>query len=41
MPYIKDVVNVASDENCGFRVIALLHGYNEDSWPMVHQDLDN
>lgn len=28
--YIEDIVNVASDENCGFIVIASLHGYNED-----------
>ncbi|CAK8533254.1 unnamed protein product [Lathyrus sativus] len=28
--YIDDVVNVVSDGNCGFRVIASLHGYGED-----------
>ncbi|CAK8564412.1 unnamed protein product [Lathyrus sativus] len=37
--YIDDVVNVVSDGNCGFRVIASLHGYGEDGWPMVHRDL--
>ncbi|KAI5399389.1 hypothetical protein KIW84_064662 [Lathyrus oleraceus] len=37
--YIEDVVNVESDGNCGFRVIASLHGYGEDGWPMVHREL--
>ncbi|CAK8570643.1 unnamed protein product [Lathyrus sativus] len=37
--YIDDVVNVASDGNCGFRVNASLHGYGEDGWPMVRRDL--
>ncbi|CAK8536923.1 unnamed protein product [Lathyrus sativus] len=37
--YIGDVVNVVSDGNCGFRVIASLHGYGEDGWPMVRRDL--
>ncbi|CAK8534065.1 unnamed protein product [Lathyrus sativus] len=37
--YIDDVVNVVSDGNCGFRVIASLHGYGEDGWPMVRRDL--
>ncbi|CAK8562903.1 unnamed protein product [Lathyrus sativus] len=37
--YIDDVVNVVSDGNYGFRVIASLHGYGEDGWPMVHRDL--
>lgn len=40
-PYIEDVVNVASDGKFRFRVIASLHGYSEDSWPMVRRDLDN
>ncbi|CAK8576707.1 unnamed protein product [Lathyrus sativus] len=37
--YIDDVVNVVSDGNCGFRVIASFHGYGEDGWPMVCRDL--
>ncbi|CAK8538509.1 unnamed protein product [Lathyrus sativus] len=37
--YIDDVVNVVSDGNCGFRVIASLHGFGEDGWPMVRRDL--
>ncbi|KAI5395777.1 hypothetical protein KIW84_062092 [Lathyrus oleraceus] len=37
--YIEDVVNVESDGNCGFRVIALLHGYGEDGWSMVRREL--
>ncbi|KAI5423603.1 hypothetical protein KIW84_046511 [Lathyrus oleraceus] len=37
--YIEDVVNVESDGNCGFRVIASLHGYGEDGWPMVRREL--
>ncbi|CAK8576751.1 unnamed protein product [Lathyrus sativus] len=37
--YIDDVVNVVSDGNCGFRVIASLHGYGKDGWPMVRRDL--
>ncbi|KAI5387086.1 hypothetical protein KIW84_073298 [Lathyrus oleraceus] len=37
--YIEDVVNVESDGNCGFRVIASLHGYGEDAWPMVRREL--
>ncbi|CAK8566494.1 unnamed protein product [Lathyrus sativus] len=39
MSYIDNVVNVVSDGNCGFRVIASLHGYGEDRWPMVRRDL--
>ncbi|CAK8536918.1 unnamed protein product [Lathyrus sativus] len=31
--------DVVSDGNCGFRVIASLHGYGEDGWPMVRRDL--
>ncbi|CAK8533280.1 unnamed protein product [Lathyrus sativus] len=38
--YIEDVVDVASDGNCEFRVIASLHGYGEDDWPIVRQDLE-
>ncbi|XP_050880353.1 uncharacterized protein LOC127084029 [Lathyrus oleraceus] len=38
--YIEDVVNVISDGNCGFRVIASLHGYGEDGWSMVRRDLE-
>ncbi|KAI5391986.1 hypothetical protein KIW84_076689 [Lathyrus oleraceus] len=34
-----DVVNVESDGNCGFRVIASLHGYGEDGWSMVRREL--
>ncbi|KAI5409575.1 hypothetical protein KIW84_055122 [Lathyrus oleraceus] len=37
--YIKDVVNVISNGNCGFRVIASLHRYGEDGWSMVRRDL--
>ncbi|KAI5435977.1 hypothetical protein KIW84_022415 [Lathyrus oleraceus] len=37
--YIEDVVNVESDGNYGFRVIASLHGYGEDGWPMVRREL--
>ncbi|CAK8536513.1 unnamed protein product [Lathyrus sativus] len=37
--YIDDVVNVVSDGNCGFRVIASLHGFGEDGWAMVRRDL--
>ncbi|KAI5381250.1 hypothetical protein KIW84_UN0887 [Lathyrus oleraceus] len=35
----EDVVNVESDGNCGFRVIASLHGYGEDGWSMVRREL--
>ncbi|KAI5402994.1 hypothetical protein KIW84_050554 [Lathyrus oleraceus] len=37
--YIEDVVNVESYGNCGFRVIASLHGYGEDGWSMVRREL--
>ncbi|CAK8531757.1 unnamed protein product [Lathyrus sativus] len=37
--YIDDVVNVVSDGNCGFRVIASLQGLGEDGWSMIRQDL--
>jgi hypothetical protein len=37
--YIEDVVNVISDGNCGFRVIASLHGYGEDGCSMVRREL--
>lgn len=30
-----------SDGNCGFRVIASLHGYSEDGWPIARRDLEN
>ncbi|KAI5413165.1 hypothetical protein KIW84_057678 [Lathyrus oleraceus] len=37
--YIEDVVNVESDGNCGFRVIASLHGYGEDGWSMIYVNM--
>ncbi|XP_050889988.1 uncharacterized protein LOC127095326 [Lathyrus oleraceus] len=39
--FIDDTVDIKSDGNYGFRVIASLHGYGEDGWSMVHRDLDN
>jgi alpha-glucosidase len=33
-------VDVESDGNCGFRVIASLHGYSQDGWAMVRRELD-
>lgn len=39
--YIEDVVNVESDGNCGYRVIASLLGYGEDGWSLVRRELDN
>lgn len=38
--YIEDVINVVSYGNFGFRVIASLHGYDEDGWSMVRRDLE-
>lgn len=40
-PFINDIVDVKSDGNYGFIVIASLHGHGEDGWPMVRRDLEN
>ena len=40
-PFIDDIVDVMKDGNCGFRVIALFHGYGSDGWSIVRRDLDN
>ena len=33
-------MDVESNGNCGFRVIASLHGYSQDGWAMVRRELD-
>ncbi|KAL5190965.1 hypothetical protein HKD37_04G010299 [Glycine soja] len=37
--FIRDVVDVKTDGNCGYRSIASLLGMGEDSWPLVHNEL--
>ncbi|KAL5184779.1 Protein FAR1-RELATED SEQUENCE 6 [Glycine soja] len=37
--FIRDVVNVKADGNCGYRSIAALLGMGEDSWPLVRNEL--
>ncbi|KAH1226107.1 hypothetical protein GmHk_11G032862 [Glycine max] len=37
--FIRDVVDVKTDSNCGYRSIATLLGMGEDSWPLVRNEL--
>ncbi|KAH1205885.1 Protein FAR1-RELATED SEQUENCE 6 [Glycine max] len=37
--FIRDVVDVKADGNCGHRSIGALLGMGEDSWPLVHNEL--
>jgi len=37
--FIRDVVNVKADDNCGYWSIAVLLGMGEDSWPLVRNEL--
>ncbi|KAH1265843.1 hypothetical protein GmHk_01G001468 [Glycine max] len=37
--FIRDVVDVKVDGNCGYRSIAALLGIGEDSWPLVRNEL--
>ncbi|KAL5146567.1 putative protein FAR1-RELATED SEQUENCE 10 [Glycine soja] len=37
--FIRDVVDVKADGNCGYRSIATLLGIGEDSWLLVHNEL--
>ncbi|KAL5173741.1 Protein FAR1-RELATED SEQUENCE 6 [Glycine soja] len=37
--FIRDVVDVKADGNCGYRSIAALLGMREDSWPLVRNEL--
>ncbi|XP_073225595.1 uncharacterized protein [Cicer arietinum] len=39
-PYIDDIFDVATNENCGFRAIALLLGHSEECRSFVHNSLD-
>lgn len=40
-PYIVECKNVKSDGHCGFRAVATLMGFGEESWVRVRQDLMN
>ncbi|KAL5148214.1 PKS-NRPS hybrid synthetase [Glycine soja] len=37
--FIRDVVDVKADGNCGYRSISALLGMGEDSWPLVRNEL--
>ena len=37
--FIRDVVDVKADGNCGYRSIAALLGMGEDSWSLVRNEL--
>ena len=37
--FIEDVVDIKADGNCGYRSIAALLGMDEESWPMVRNQL--
>ncbi|KAL5141608.1 putative protein FAR1-RELATED SEQUENCE 10 [Glycine soja] len=37
--FIRDVVDVEADGNCGYRSIGALLGMGEDSWPLVRNEL--
>lgn len=39
--YVDDILDVEADGNCGFRVIASLHGYCEYGWSIARRYLDN
>ncbi|KAH1247661.1 Protein FAR1-RELATED SEQUENCE 5 [Glycine max] len=36
--FIRDVVDVEADSNCGYRSIVALLGMGEDSWPLVRNE---
>ncbi|XP_004511202.1 uncharacterized protein [Cicer arietinum] len=38
--YIEDIIGVVLDGNCGFRAIATLLGWTEESWLLVRTQLD-
>jgi len=38
-PFIKEVIDVNADGNCGYRCIAALLGMGEESWSLVQMDL--
>ncbi|XP_073227028.1 uncharacterized protein [Cicer arietinum] len=38
--YIEEIIDVVADGNCGFRAIAALLGWTEESWPLVRTQLD-
>ncbi|KAL8487372.1 hypothetical protein ACS0TY_023886 [Phlomoides rotata] len=40
-PYIVECKNVKGDGHCGFRAVAALMGFGEESWVRVRQDLMN
>jgi len=37
--FIRDIVDVKADGNCGYRSIDALLGMGEDSWPLVYDEL--
>ena len=37
--FIKNIIDVKDDGNCGYHVIAALLGLGEDSWSLVHNHL--
>ena len=37
--FIRDIVDVKADGNCGYWSIVALLGMREDSWPLVHNEL--
>ena len=38
-PFIKELIDVNADGNCGYRCIAALLGMGEESWSLVQMDL--
>nr|XP_027192079.1 uncharacterized protein LOC113787271 [Cicer arietinum] len=38
--YIEDIVDVVANGNCGFRAIAALLGWTEETWALVRSQLD-
>ncbi|CAG8676412.1 12786_t:CDS:2 [Dentiscutata heterogama] len=39
--YIKEVINVDRDGNCGYRAVAMCLGRNEDKWSEIKKELLN
>lgn len=38
-PYVRSILDVKADGHCGFRAVANLLGFGEDSWLKVREDL--
>lgn len=38
-PFVRDIIDVKSDGNCGYRCVAALLGFGESNWSQVRREL--